>query len=44
MAASGTAIMVATADLVRAGRSATRAIRLEKGRIVADGAPREVLA
>lgn len=44
IAAGGTAIMVATPDVARAGRAATRAIRLENGRIVAQGAPHQVLS
>lgn len=44
IAAGGVAVMVATPDVARAGRAATRAIRLEGGRIVAAGAPHEVLS
>ncbi len=44
IAAAGTAIVVATPDLERAARVATRAVALEAGRIVARGAPAEVLS
>jgi len=43
IAAAGTAIVVATPDLERAARVATRAVALEAGRIVARGAPADVL-
>ena len=36
-------VLVATPDLERAARVATRALRLERGRIVADGAPARVI-
>ena len=44
VAAAGAAVIVATPDLERARLAATRAIRLEHGRIVSDGAPSAVLA
>lgn len=44
IAATGAAVLVATPDLERARRAATRAIRLEEGRIVAEGDPAVVLA
>jgi energy-coupling factor transporter ATP-binding protein EcfA2 len=44
VAASGAAVLVATPDLGRAARVATRALKLEQGRIAADGAPAVVLA
>jgi energy-coupling factor transporter ATP-binding protein EcfA2 len=44
IAREGTAILVATPDLERAARAATRAIRLDAGRVVADGPAAEVLA
>ena len=44
VAHEGTAILVATPDTERAARSASRAIRLEAGRVVADGPASEVLA
>jgi energy-coupling factor transporter ATP-binding protein EcfA2 len=44
VAADGpTAIVVATPDLQRAARVATRAVVLDGGRLVADGLPRDVL-
>lgn len=43
LAAAGTAIVVATPDLERAARVATRAVALKGGRIVAAGPPAEVL-
>ncbi len=43
IAAAGRAIVVATPDLERAARVATRAVALEAGRIVARGAPTDVL-
>jgi energy-coupling factor transporter ATP-binding protein EcfA2 len=43
VAAAGTAILVATPDLERAARVARRAVALAAGRIVARGAPAEVL-
>jgi energy-coupling factor transporter ATP-binding protein EcfA2 len=43
IAAAGTAILVATPDLERVARVATRAVALEAGRIVARGAPAQVL-
>ena len=43
IAAAGTAIVIATPDLERASRVATRAVVLEGGRIVATGRPAEVL-
>ncbi len=43
IAAAGTAIAVATPDLERAARVATRAVALEGGRIVATGRPADVL-
>lgn len=44
LARSGTAILIATPDLERAAPVATRAIALERGRVVKDGAPAAVLA
>jgi energy-coupling factor transport system ATP-binding protein len=44
IAAAGTAIMVATPDIGRAGRAATRALRLENGRVTRSGALEEVLS
>lgn len=44
VAAGGAAVLVATPDTERAGRVATRALALERGRIVADGPPAVVLA
>jgi energy-coupling factor transporter ATP-binding protein EcfA2 len=41
---AGTAVVVATPDLERAARVARRAVALQDGRIVADGAPADVLA
>ena len=43
IAAAGTGVLLATPDSERAGRVATRAVALASGRIVADGAPVEVL-
>jgi energy-coupling factor transporter ATP-binding protein EcfA2 len=43
IAREGAAILVATPDTERATRSASRAIRLELGRVVADGPTAEVL-
>ena len=43
IAAGGTAILLATPDLDRAAPVATRALALEAGRVVADGAPGAVL-
>lgn len=43
LAAEGAAVLVATPDLERARVGATRALRLEAGRIVRAGAPAEVL-
>ena len=43
LAGRGAAIMVATPDLDRARRVATRALRLETGRVVADGPAAQVL-
>ena len=43
IAAAGTGVLLATPDSERAGRVATRAVALASGRIVADGAPAEVL-
>lgn len=44
VARSGAAVLVATPDLDRAARAAKRMLVLERGRIVRDGAPGEVLA
>jgi len=44
IAAAGTAIIVATPDLERAARVATRALALAAGRVVAVGAPADVLS
>ena len=44
VAEAGAAVLVATPDVERAARVATRALRLEQGRIVKDGTPSEVLA
>jgi energy-coupling factor transporter ATP-binding protein EcfA2 len=44
VAAAGAAVLVATPDIERAVRAATRAVRLDGGRVVADGAPAAVLA
>jgi len=41
---AGTAILIATPDLERVGEVATRALALDRGRIVRDGAPAVVLA
>jgi energy-coupling factor transporter ATP-binding protein EcfA2 len=43
LAAAGTAILVATPDVERAARVATRAVVLERGALVADGHPANVL-
>ena len=43
IAAAGKAVVVATPDLERAARVATRAVTLEHGRIAARGAPADVL-
>lgn len=43
IAAAGTGVLLATPDSDRAGRVATRAVALASGRIVVEGAPREVL-
>ena len=43
VAAAGAAVLVATPDIERAARVATRAVRLDGGRVVADGAPAAVL-
>lgn len=43
IAAAGTAMLVATPDLGRAARVATRAVLLEGGRVMAEGAPAAVL-
>ncbi len=43
LAREGRTLLVATPDLERVSRVATRALVLERGRIVADGAPRDVL-
>jgi energy-coupling factor transporter ATP-binding protein EcfA2 len=39
IAEAGTGVLLATPDLDRAARVATRAVRLEHGRVVADGTP-----
>jgi len=44
VAGAGAAVLVATPDLDRVAAVATRALRLEDGRIVRDGLPAEVLA
>jgi energy-coupling factor transporter ATP-binding protein EcfA2 len=44
IAAGGTAIMVATPDVLRAARAANRAVRLEQGRIARAGVPGDVLS
>ena len=44
LARTGTAILIATPDLERAARVATRGIVLDRGRVVRDGAPAVVLA
>jgi energy-coupling factor transporter ATP-binding protein EcfA2 len=44
LARKGTGILIATPDLERAAPVATRALRLEFGRVVRDGTPAEVLA
>ena len=44
VAAAGAAVLVATPDTERAARAATRAVRLDGGRVVADGAPAAVLS
>lgn len=44
VAEAGAAVLVATPDVERAARVATRALRLEQGRVVRDGTPSEVLA
>jgi len=44
VAREGAAILVATPDIDRAARSATRGIRLDAGRVIADGPASEVLA
>lgn len=44
IARDGAAVMVATPDTERAARPASRAIRLEAGRVVADGPAAQVLA
>lgn len=43
LAATGTAILIATPDLQRAARIATRAVAMADGRIVARGRPADVL-
>lgn len=43
LARAGTAILIATPDLERAAPVATRALKLELGRVVSDGTPAEVL-
>ena len=43
LAATGVTVLVATPDLERAARVASRALRLDAGRLVGDGAPAEVL-
>jgi len=43
IARAGTAVVVATPDLERAARVATRGVVLDAGRLVAQGAPAEVL-
>ena len=44
LAGAGAAVLIATPDRERAARVATRALVLEEGVIVADGAPRELLS
>jgi len=44
LAATGVTVLVATPDLDRVARVASRAVRLDAGRIVGDGPPTEVLA
>jgi energy-coupling factor transporter ATP-binding protein EcfA2 len=44
VAEAGAAVLVATPDTERVAAVATRALRLERGRLVQDGAPAEVLA
>jgi energy-coupling factor transporter ATP-binding protein EcfA2 len=44
LAATGVTVLVATPDLDRVARVASRAVRLDAGRIVGDGSPAEVLA
>ncbi len=44
LARAGAAVLLATPDLERAARVATRALVLERGRLVRDGTPAEVLA
>ncbi len=44
VAAGGAAVLVASPDEERMTRVATRAVRIEQGRIVSDGPPTEVLA
>jgi energy-coupling factor transporter ATP-binding protein EcfA2 len=43
LAAGGAAVLVATPDIGRAGRVASRVVRLRAGRVVADGLPGAVL-
>ena len=43
LAADGTAVLLATPDVERAARVATRAVALETGAVVADGRPADVL-
>ncbi len=43
LARAGTAILIATPDIERAAPVATRAIALDRGRVVSDGAPAVVL-
>lgn len=43
LAARGAAVLVATPDVERARRTATRALALERGKIVRDGPPSEVI-
>jgi len=43
LAERGVAVLVATPDLVRAARVATRAVALREGRVVGDGPPARVL-
>ena len=43
-AAAGTAVLLATPDLQRAARVATRAVALADGRVVAEGRPADVLS
>ena len=44
VAEAGAAVLVATPDVERAAKAATRALLLERGRVVRDGTPTEVLA